>query len=111
MPSNRLPAPRNNNNALTITNIRGARSRAGGRCVDLGRGRSTGNPPVHEVSGSDLGAPLTVDDPAVVVEVVKLAEDRSGDVSPPWHVEYTLGTGLSTDSACIQRAMLIAEYG
>ncbi|NDL55508.1 alpha-mannosidase [Phytoactinopolyspora mesophila] len=39
------------------------------------------NLPMREVSGSDPVAPLlTVDDPAVVVEAVKLAEDRSGDV-------------------------------
>jgi alpha-mannosidase len=39
------------------------------------------NLPPREVRGSDPVAPLiTVDNPAVVVEAVKLAEDRSGDV-------------------------------
>jgi alpha-mannosidase len=39
------------------------------------------NVPPREVTGAEEIAPvLTVDDPAVVVEAVKLAEDRSGDV-------------------------------
>jgi alpha-mannosidase len=39
------------------------------------------NLPLRQVSGSHPVAPaLTVDDPAVVIEAVKLAEDRSGDV-------------------------------
>jgi alpha-mannosidase len=39
------------------------------------------NLPLREVRGGSAVAPLvTVDDPAVVVEAVKLAEDRSGDV-------------------------------
>jgi alpha-mannosidase len=39
------------------------------------------NVPPREITGAEEIAPvLTVDDPAVVVEAVKLAEDRSGDV-------------------------------
>ena len=42
------------------------------------------NLPLRRVRGGDDVAPLVVvDDPAVVVEAVKLAEDGSGDVRGP----------------------------
>ncbi|HEX3782139.1 MAG TPA: glycoside hydrolase family 38 C-terminal domain-containing protein [Pseudonocardiaceae bacterium] len=68
------------------------------------------NLPIREVTGGNAVAPLVaVDNPAVVVEAVKLADDRSGDVVVRLYESgggrakarlaagFPLGTALSTD--------------